>query len=402
VSGHPDFLIIGAGIVGLSIAWELNRRHPTARILVLEKEPRLAAHASGRNSGVIHSGIYYAEGSLKARLCAVGGRRLAAYCDERKLPLRRVGKIIVPLDASDAGRLESLAARGRANGAPFSLVGPDDLRRIEPDARSADGRALHNPDAAVIEPAAVVERLARELADHGVEIRLAAPAGVGSGGTVTAAGGRLPYGHLVNAAGAWADRVARAFGVGERYRILPFRGTYLRLRPDAGVRVNGLIYPVPDLRFPFLGVHCTPSPAGRVYVGPTAAPALGRENYRRLAGLSLRDLAAITGRLLQQYVRNTDGFRHYLHREAPRLVRPGLVRAARALLPRLASRDLEPSDKVGIRAQLFDRERGALETDFVIEAGPRSTHVLNAVSPAFTCAFSFAEMVVEMVLNREP
>jgi L-2-hydroxyglutarate oxidase LhgO len=166
--------------------------------------------------------------------------------------------------------------------------------------------------------------------------------------------------------------------------------------------VNGLIYPVPDLRFPFLGVHCTPAPSGRIYVGPTAAPALGRENYRGLGGLSLRDAAAIGGRLLQQYVRNTDGFRHYLHQEAPRLFRPAFLRAVRALLPRVSSGDLEPSDKVGIRAQLFDRVRGALEMDFVIEAGERSTHVLNAVSPAFTCAFSFAEVVADKIEKREP
>lgn len=395
MTGSPDFLIIGAGIVGLTIARELHRRHPGSRILVLEKEPRLAAHASGRNSGVIHSGIYYAEGSLKARLCAVGARRLREYCDERGLPIRRVGKVIVPLRAADAARLESLAARGRANGAPFDLIGRDDLRRVEPDARSADGRALHNPDAAVIEPAAVVERLARELTDQGVELRLSASATVGAHQTIGIGGERIAYGHLVNAAGAHADRLAHAFGVGQRYGILPFKGAYHRLRPDAGVRVNGLIYPVPDLRFPFLGVHCTPTPSGTVYVGPTVAPALGRENYHGLDDLSPRDIVAIGGRLLQQYVRNADGFRHYLHQEAPRLFRPAFLRAVRALLPRLKSGDLEPSDKVGIRAQLFDKTRGRLEMDFVVEAGPRSTHVLNAVSPAFTCALSFADLVAD-------
>jgi L-2-hydroxyglutarate oxidase LhgO len=184
-------------------------------------------------------------------------------------------------------------------------------------------------------------------------------------------------------------------GVGRRYRILPFKGIYHRLRADAGVRVNGLIYPVPDLRFPFLGVHCTRAVSGRVYLGPTAVPALGRENYRGFQDLSPGDVAAIGGRLLQQYLRNTGGFRHYLHQEAPRLLRPAFLRAVRAMLPRLQSRDVEPADKVGIRAQLYDRVRGVLEMDFVIEPGPRSMHVLNAVSPAFTCSLSFAEMVVD-------
>ena len=397
-----DFLVIGSGIIGLAVARELRRRHAGARIVVLEKEARLAAHASGRNSGVIHSGIYYAEGSLKARICAEGGRRLAAYCDEQGLPIQRVGKVIVPLRAEEGARLESLQVRGRANGAPFDLIGEDDLRRIEPDARSADGRALHNANAAVIESAAVVERLAAELRDAGVEVRLGAAADVrGPAGTVTVGSERLAYGHLINAAGAHADQVAHAMGVGRRYRILPFKGIYHRLRADAGVRVNGLIYPVPDLRFPFLGVHCTRAVSGRVYLGPTAVPALGRENYRGLEDLSLGDVAAIGGRLLQQYLRNTGGFRHYLHQEAPRLLRPAFLSAVRAMLPRLQPRDVEPADKVGIRAQLYDRVRGVLEMDFVIEPGPRSTHVLNAVSPAFTCSLSFAEMVVDGVVKRE-
>jgi L-2-hydroxyglutarate oxidase LhgO len=186
-------------------------------------------------------------------------------------------------------------------------------------------------------------------------------------------------------------------GVGERYGILPFKGAYYELRPESAVRVNGLIYPVPDLRFPFLGVHTTKTVSGAVYVGPTAAPALGRENYRGLAGFSARDVAAIGGRLLQQYVRNADGFRHYLHAEAPRLLKPAFVRAAQALVPRLRSVDLIRAEKVGIRAQLLDREKGALEMDFVIEPGPHSTHVLNAISPAFTCAFAFGAMVAERV-----
>jgi L-2-hydroxyglutarate oxidase LhgO len=402
--GNPvaDFVVLGAGIVGLAVARELKRRDPAARIVVLEKEPGLAAHASGRNSGVIHSGIYYPEGSLKARVCAEGGRRLAAYCDEHGLPIARVGKVIVPVRPDDAPRLEALQARGRANGAPFELIGTDDLRRIEPDAGSADGRALYRPDAAVIESGAVVECLARELTAGGVEIRLGTAGAVLPGTPQVIAGAdRLGYGHLVNAAGAHADRVAHALGVGERYRILPFRGMYHRLRRDAAVRVNGLIYPVPDLRFPFLGVHCTRALSGTVYLGPTAVPALGRENYRGLQNLSPADVVAIAGRLLQQYVANTNGFRRYLHQEAPRLLRPAFLSAVRALLPRLRGGDVESADKVGIRAQLYDRERGALEMDFVIEPGPRSTHVLNAVSPALTCALSFAEMVVDEVVKRE-
>jgi L-2-hydroxyglutarate oxidase LhgO len=393
---NPDFAILGAGIIGLTVARELRRRHPGASIVVFEKEPGLAAHASGRNSGVIHSGIYYAEGSLKAKVCADGARRLAEYCDERGLPISRVGKLIVPLAPADGERLELLLARGRANGAHFSLVGEDDIRRIEPAARSADTRALYNPDTAVIDSAAVVTRMADELRADGVEIRLGEAAGAFdvAGRTLVAGGKRWTYGHLVNAAGAYADRVAHRFGVGERYRILPFRGLYYQLRAGSPLRVNGLIYPVPDLRFPFLGVHATRGVNGTVYFGPTAVPALGRENYHGVERLSPSDIGAIAFRLAAQYLRNTNGFRHYLHQEAPRLLRPGFVRAARAMLPALTPGDLIRSPKVGIRAQLYDQSRGALEMDFIIEPGPNSTHVLNAVSPAFTCSLAFAELVV--------
>jgi L-2-hydroxyglutarate oxidase LhgO len=392
-----DFVIIGGGIVGLTIARALRVRYPDASVVVFEKEPRLAAHASGRNSGVIHSGIYYAQGSLKARICAEGGRRLAAYCDEHGLPIKRVGKLIIPLDPQDGTRLETLQARGQANGANFRLIDEAEIRRVEPEARSADGRGLYNPDTPVLDPVAVVEHVAREITASGVPVRLGERCEVGDGRsrTVTAGGTTYAYGHLINAAGAHADTVAHAFGVGERYRILPFRGFYYKLRPGSPIVVNGLIYPVPDLRFPFLGVHATTAVSGTVYFGPTAMPAFGRENYRGLEDLSPADAAAIIGRILQQYVRNPNGFRHYLHAEAPRLLKPAFMRAARGMLPRLTAHDLVKADKYGIRAQLFDRAKGELEMDFVIEPGPHSTHVLNAVSPAFTCSLSFADLVVD-------
>jgi L-2-hydroxyglutarate oxidase LhgO len=314
------------------------------------------------------------------------------------LPIKRVGKLIIPLDPQDGARLETLQARGQANGANFRLIDEAEIRRVEPEARSADGRGLYNPDTAVIDPVAVVEHVAREITARGVEVRLGEVAVPDARSrTVTAGGTAYAYGHLVNAAGAHADTVAHAFGVGERYRILPFRGFYYKLRPGSPIVVNGLIYPVPDLRFPFLGVHATTAVSGTVYFGPTAMPAFGRENYRGLEDLSPGDAAAIVGRILQQYVRNPNGFRHYLHAEAPRLLKPAFMRAARGMLPRLAAHDLVKADKYGIRAQLFDRQRGELEMDFVIEPGPHSTHVLNAVSPAFTCSLSFADLVVERV-----
>lgn len=391
----PDFAVIGAGIIGLSIARALKLEHPDARVVVFEKEPVIGAHASGRNSGVLHSGIYYSEGSLKARICAEGARRWATYCDEHGLPIRRTGKVILPVRQGDGDRLEMLQARGRSNGAHFELVDEAGLREVEPDARSADGRALYNPDTASVEPKAVTQGLAADLTALGVEIQLGVAVWPAADGTLRVDGTGVAYGHLVNAAGAFADRVAHAMGVGRRYRIMPFKGCYYRLREGASVTSRGLIYPVPDLRFPFLGVHTTVTPSGAVYFGPSAAPAFGRENYRGLQGFSAADVSVIAARLLEYYVRNANGFRHYVHAEIPRLVKTGFLRSARRLIPALRSEDLQAAPKVGIRAQLVDREQDKLEMDFVIEHGTRSTHVLNAVSPAFTCALPFGEMVVE-------
>jgi L-2-hydroxyglutarate oxidase LhgO len=393
----PDFAIVGGGIVGLAIARALKVRRPDARIVVFEKEPTIGAHASGRNSGVLHSGIYYAEGSLKARICAEGARRMAAYCDEHGLPIRRTGKVILPTRPGDGNRLEMLQARGRANGAHFELVDEAGLRKIEPDARSADGRALYNPETASVEPKAVTQGVADELGRLGVEIRTGAAAWPDGPRSLRVNGTPVAYGRLINAAGAFADRVAHAMGVGGRYRIMPFKGSYYRLREGASVTSRGLIYPVPDLRFPFLGVHTTVTPSGAVYFGPSAAPAFGRENYRGLEGFSPSDVSVITARMLEYYVRNANGFRHYVHAEAPRMIKAGFLRAARALIPALRSEDLLPATKVGIRAQLVDRANGTLEMDFVVEHGEHSTHVLNAVSPAFTCALPFGEMVAQQV-----
>lgn len=386
--------------MGLSIARALALRG-AGKIVVFEKEPLIGAHASGRNSGVLHSGIYYPEGSLKARICAEGARRMAEYCDERKLPIRRAGKVILPIRPGDGDRLEMLQKRGRANGAHFEIVDEAGLREIEPDARSADGRALYNPETASVEPKAVTQGMAAELAELGVDIRLGVAALPEADGTLRVDGGAVAYGHLINAAGAFADRVAHAMGAGHRYRIMPFKGCYYRLREGASVTSRGLIYPVPDLRFPWLGVHTTVTPAGAIYFGPSAAPAFGRENYRWLEGFSATDVSVIAARLLEYYVRNANGFRHYVHTEAPHLVKAGFLRAARRILPAMRAEDLLPDKKVGIRAQLVDRENGKLEMDFVIESGERSTHVLNAVSPAFTCALPFGEMVADNVSGAQ-
>ena len=394
---NTDFLIIGAGMVGLTLARELKHRYPDQSVTVLEKEPTPGHHASGRNSGVLHSGIYYPPGSLKARVCAQGARELAAYCEDRQLPLNRPGKLLVPASTQDGPQLDLLENRANAQGIEVQRLDRQTLATLEPDVRSATGEALLVPSTAVVAPAAVLAAVAREAQDAGVDIRCGGqldkvdPARQ----QVTWAGIGFTYGHAINCAGAHADTVAHQFGAGQRYTLLPFRGAYYKLDPRSGICVQHLIYPVPDLRVPFLGVHTTTSISGDVYLGPTATPAFGRESYRGLQGTTPAEAARIAGLLTRQFIAGRDGFRRLARQEAARMTKHGFHAAAQALLPRLRPEHLLPADKVGIRAQMLDRTTGRLVMDFLVEQSPGATHVLNAISPAFTSAFPLARHLID-------
>lgn len=399
-----DYLIIGAGIVGLTIALELKRRHPGASVVVLEKEPEPGRHSSGRNSGVLHSGIYYPPNSLKARVCGQGCLEMIAYCEERGLPLNRIGKVLVPVRAEDGPQLDVLEERGAANGVATQRLDAAQLREIEPEARSATGEALFVPITSVVSSTAVFASVLGDVRGAGIELICGGRLGaVNAGARLVEFGGeRIAYGHAINTAGLHADSVAQRFGVGGHYTLLPFKGIYWKLDPAAGVAINHLIYPVPDLRVPFLGVHTTTAIDGTVYIGPTAVPAFGRENYRGWQDVSPSELARILALIAGQYVSGRDGFRRLAWQEGRRYFRHWFAEAGRALLPRLRPEHLLACDKVGIRAQMLDRRNGRLVTDFVVEQGPSSTHVINAISPAFTSAFPLARHVVDAFVEGKP
>jgi L-2-hydroxyglutarate oxidase len=365
--------------------------------VVLEKESTIGLHASGRNSGVLHSGIYYDAGTTKAKICAQGGRELADYCVEHGLPISRCGKVIVPGGDGEDSQLDLLLERAKANGARAEVIDERQLATVEPEAKARTGRALYCPDTAVVDPKAILGHLHRALVSEGVQVMVghAADRVDMRNGTVASGDETISFGHLFNAAGLHADRFAHACGAGLRYAILPFKGRYYRLLPESGLRVRGLIYPVPDLRVPFLGIHFTRRVSGEVDVGPSAAPALGRENYGGVRGIRLGEGARIMSSIARQYWRNEQGFRRFAHGEALRSIRSRFVAGAQVLVPRLRREHLAADGKVGIRAQLLDRKGHRLVMDFVVEGGERSTHVLNAVSPAFTSAFPFARMVVD-------
>lgn len=392
-----DFLIIGGGIVGLCIARELVHHHPHASIILVDKEAHLGLHASGRNSGVLHSGIYYVKDSLKAKFCRDGAQLLKTYCSENNLSIDHIGKVIIPTSSNQASTLDLLHDRGIANGVNVEKIDQKELQQLEPEAYSATGYALFTPDTAVVNPKAIIAKLEKELL--AAKVRFLLNTNIVSidpkNKIAKTKSSVISYGHLFNCAGVHADKVASQCGLDNRYSLLPFKGIYYQLRKDSNININRLIYPVPDLNMPFLGVHYTKSYNGDIYLGPTAIPALGREHYSGIKGINAKDSASIAKSLFFQLMNNNQGIRTYMYEEASRFIKKNFVSAAQLLTPKITKNHLVKSTKIGIRAQLFDNMKKELVMDFVVEKTPNETHILNAVSPAFTCSMSFAKFVVD-------
>jgi len=390
-------LVVGGGIVGVALALALRRRHPTARITLIEKEGAFGTHASGRNSGVLHAGFYYSADSLKARLTHDGNRALTTYCLERGLPLNRCGKLVVARSAADLPGLDELERRGRANGVPLERVTADEARRIEPRARTVES-ALFSPTTASVNPKAVVAALVADARAAGIAL-VAGAAYLGrQGDTVRTAAGPIVAGYVVNAAGVYADHIAHDFGYAADYEILPFKGLYLHAAPGwTGPGFRTHVYPVPDLRQPFLGVHVTLGVDGTATIGPTATPAFWREHYHGWTNFRWRECLAIVRREAAMFLRNDGGFRTLALAEWRKVRRAALVADARALADDIAPAEFPDWGPPGIRAQLVNRRTRALEMDFRWEGDARSLHVLNAVSPAFTCALPFAAFLAERI-----
>ena len=386
-----DFAVIGAGVVGLCVARELKKRNPGAKVTVFEKENEVGRHASGRNSGVLHAGFYYTADSLKARFCAEGNRKLSAYCDSRKIPLNRCGKLVVCKDEADLPALEELLRRARANGVDLKEFSEEDAKALEPRAKTFK-KALFSPSTASVEPSRVMQALQDDARSEGIIVRLSAGYLGRKGKILRTVAGEVEAGFTVNAAGLYADRVARDFGFSQEYRILPFKGLYLYSDDPAGsLRVH--IYPVPDLRNPFLGVHFTVKADGRVKIGPTAIPAFWREQYHGFENFNAAEMAEILMRQAGLLLSSGFDFGALAVQELRKYSKARLVALASELAhgvdPRGYTRWAEP----GIRAQLLHVRTGKLVMDFVTEGDRDSFHILNAVSPAFTCSIPFAEHV---------
>jgi L-2-hydroxyglutarate oxidase LhgO len=389
-----DFLIVGGGLVGLALAHHLGRRFPGARAVVLEKEADLCTHQSGRNSGVIHSGIYYKPGSLKAVNCRKGKEALERFCRDNDIPFDRCGKIIVATGPAELPRLEALYERGKQNGVRCEVIGREKMHDREPHA--AGIRAIHVPETGIVDYRRVCQRLGELIAAAGGTIltgqKVVRAGADGRESWAATADAEYRGRYLFNCAGLYSDRVARLCGVRPRAQIIPFRGEYYLLRPEARHLCRGLIYPVPDPQFPFLGVHFTKMIDGRVECGPNAVLALAREGYAKtqVVWRDLWEIARHPGmrRLARRYWKT--GLAEVLRS----LSKTWYVHSLQRLVPAVRKRDLLPR-AAGIRAQAV-LDDGSLVDDFVVERHQNTIHVINAPSPAATACLAIGEQVASL------
>lgn len=393
-----DILIIGGGIIGLSIAKELIERHPDLKIMILEKEPALAMHGSGRNSGVVHAGFYYTPDSLKAGLTRDGNRLLTEYCIENGLAINRCGKVVVARNEKELELLSELKRRGDSNGVELEVVDEKQLFDLEPVAKTFQ-KALYSPSTSIVDPVEVVNHIARALETKKAGIMLNEEfTGFAGTSAINTKKNKISYRHLINTAGLYADKIAHKAGSGLDYSIIPFKGLYMEYTDPSFI--NRLIYPVPDLNHPFLGVHFTRTIHGKIKLGPTAIPALWRENYSGLSNFNLGELFENLSTEVSLFLKNSFNFRELAMKEIKKYNKATMIKLASGLVKTIDPSKAGSYLTSGIRAQLLDKKKMSLVMDFVVEHGENSTHVLNAVSPAFTCAFSFSKFIVDGMEER--
>jgi (S)-2-hydroxyglutarate dehydrogenase len=405
MTSQYDLTIIGGGIVGLATALKVLRAHPRTKLLVLEKEPQLARHQTGNNSGVIHSGLYYRPGSLKARSCVTGRKALIEFCNENGVPYELCGKVVVATSQEELPRLDELHRRGVANGLQgLEIIGAERLKELEPHAIGIKG--LHVPETGIIDYTKVAEAYAARIRTAGGDIRLSQRVlGIIEGRqeiVLQTSGGDYRTNCLINCCGLHSDVVAKMMktrdqaGNGNDHRIIPFRGEYYKIAPERQFLVRNLIYPVPDPTFPFLGVHFTRMAKGGVEAGPNAVLALAREGYRHTQinpgdlwkTVSFKGFWAMTGKYWQT------GFGE-LYRS---LNKSAFVRALQKLLPEIRESDLVPGG-AGVRAQAVSAS-GALVDDFVIKESRNAIHVLNAPSPGATASLAIGQAITDMAAKN--
>jgi L-2-hydroxyglutarate oxidase LhgO len=387
-----DYIVIGGGVIGLSVAYALQKKYPKARVLLIEKEGDVAAHASGRNSGILHAGFYYSADSFKAKFTVAGNIAMKEFCRRHNIPINDSGKLVVAKNDQELAALDELLKRGKANGSNVSLISAAEAEKIEPNVKTHK-KALFSPDTACLNPEQVCDVLKQVLMERGVRFSFNTCYLSHQGNVIQTTQGDFTAKTLINAAGLYADKIAQDFGFGGRYTMIPFKGLYLKYTKNkTDIKIS--IYPVPDLRNPFLGVHFTKTVDGGIKIGPTAIPAFWRENYSLRENFKAGELAEILKYETLLFFKNSFHFRDLAFEEIRKYYRKYFISLACAMVKHIDPAGFTCHTAPGIRAQLLDKQSLSLVQDFVVEGDGSTVHVLNAVSPAFTCAFPFADYIL--------
>jgi L-2-hydroxyglutarate oxidase LhgO len=392
-----DYLIIGAGIIGLSIAKELKEQFPTTNILILEKENDVAEHSSGRNSGVLHAGFYYAADSLKAKFTRDGNALMTKYCEDNNLKINKCQKIVVASNETELESLEKLYNRGIKNGVDIKLISENELNEKFANIKTYK-KALYSPNTSTVDPTEISKFIKNQLKKDGVEFRFneGYSKNLGNNKILTSLNNEISAKKIINCSGLYADKIAKDFGFSKKYTIIPFKGIYLKYtNNDKPVDTN--IYPVPNLNNPFLGIHYTITVDGTIKIGPTAIPAFWRENYNGFDNFKINEFFEIIGYEIKLFITNAFNFRALAYEEIKKYSKAYFTSMALKMVKKIDIKSFNQWSTPGIRAQLLDTETLELLQDFVIESDNKSVHILNAVSPAFTCSFSFAKYVVNEI-----
>ena len=389
-----DFAIIGSGIIGLTLAFKLKQKFNNSKIVIFEKEPNSISHGSGRNSGVLHSGIYYEPGSLRANLCVTGVKELKEYIKSENLWINECGKLLLPTSEYSYSNLENLFNRAKKNGVEINKIKNEEIKRIEPNTNCQFEYGLHVPFTSVADPKEVSKSLIENLKKMNVEINYNSKILKISEQKLFTQNNTIEAGHIFNCAGLFADEIAKNSNLEFCYSFLPFKGKYWKITKKS-FKLNHLVYPIPDLRYPFLGLHSSHNRHGDFYIGPSSTPVFGREQYNGILGDNLKESISLIFNFSKKIIFNENKLRTLALQELSLLTKCGFFNQIKKMFNNINQNDLELSDqKVGIRSQIFDPQSKNLVNDFVVINQKNTTHVLNAISPAWSASFAFADHLI--------
>jgi len=391
-----NVLIIGSGIVGLTTAIKLKKKDKNLKISILEKENSSTEHGSGRNSGIIHSGVYYPPNTLKAKLCVNGSRQLKNYVKDKKLWIDECGKILIPTSKETVHNLDVLLHRARENSVEAELISNSDAEKLEPNINSDFDKAIFIPFTSIVSPKEVMTSLIKDFSEIGGVINYNEEViNIDSKqNKILTRKNSYNFDYILNCSGLHADTIAKSAGLDFDYSFLPFKGKYWKIKKN--YKLNRLIYPIPDLNFPFLGVHTAHNKSNEVFLGPTSTPVFGRESYSFWNNFKLSEISELLPSFLYKIIKNQNNLRNLAFREIKMLTKQGLINEIKKIIKNVEVKDLVYyEEKTGIRSQIFDNKSENLINDFVVKKfNNNQLHVLNAVSPAFTASFAFADYLI--------